>query len=579
MFVVRLDPVGPLTRFMKMPRRTSICPRRNGTSHRDHLSLCLTAPTHSKVYRKRKEVDESENEKSDVDSEIEEEEEEDSSSDEDNDDDDEKVEEPKQRKPKSVKETLPKRDIKIRVLKESKKARTTRGKKKGSSKHLSVSFQAFTRKILLPDAQELPDTSLLAALLDIHRVDPQHKRASSSIYAERLEKISQRIVTLHQDDPNDAQKQLFDLIFRSVGGTSLLEESIILEALTENEWSEIVTQLVDEMSYTPEANVLISTASSSNTVIQEYHKIYGDFWQTLGRIALSSSPKTEDADSDSDDSPSSSLQIEVLRDVCSRLLELAGVGQPDLRYAVVFAVYQLGQAMLEESAALQEKLSVATRQHQAAQRQKSVRKAQALKQQIQKWQRVVRDLQELVDSNIFGGVFAKRYRDSNDSIRVLSLESLSKFCAIRPDLFLKGTYLKYFGWLLSDKSASVRYQAVLGLLRPLQEKADIAGMTSVIEKFAPRLADMVLDVDDGVQDQVMQLLLLLSRQGLLDSLQDDQIWEQINLRALSPDASVAVRKNALFFVLEQLEAFDPGVAVSGSSEAGDTEKIQSIASW
>ena len=54
----------------------------------------------------------------------------------------------------------------------------------------------------------------------------------------------------------------------------------------------------------------------------------------------------------------------------------------------------------------------------------------------------------------------------------------------------------------------------------------------------------------------MKLLVSLLRNAFLDEVEDEKMWNQINLLALASNTSAEVRKNALYFIMEQLEAFD-----------------------
>jgi cohesin complex subunit SA-1/2 len=181
----------------------------------------------------------------------------------------------------------------------------------------------------------------------------------------------------------------------------------------------------------------------------------------------------------------------------------------------------------------------------------------------------------------------KRYKDSDMYIRADSLNALSRYTLIRPDIFIVGLYLKYFGWMLSDKDAVVRKAAVSGLLMPFRQaknggkgvsgiKIDTSAMDSVIDKFHERLADMVLDADLSVAEVTMELLLVLLRKSFFDELENDAVWQQINMRALDPQTTPAVRRDALYFVFEQLEAFD---TASSNSENDAVERIKALANW
>ena len=497
-------------------------------------------------------------------------------------------------------------------------------------KAVQTALTALATKVL--DDSETAETSLVAALLQCHK--PRGKKASrrttskkETIYTMPLETIARQVLQEHAADPNKAQVRLFNLLFRSVGGTvgsNLDPDQVELEALSEDEWMELVTSIVKEMQLTPVDRILLcanplgaaatatadtaatGTAGRSANKAQsvggrEYRKIYEEFWYILGRVALTGNvasaslaagSKKESTDTDNDasdndheqEAPNSRFQVELTRDLVARLIEMVGVGQPDIRAAATTSVYQLGTAMLEQTNELATKLEIASRQLAVAKRAKMSRKADALKLQVDSWKRTIADLEEIVKDTVMG-VFMNRYRDSNKHIRADSLKALGTYCLIRPDIFLVGSYLKYFGWLLSDKDACVRENALLGLLQPFREAAksksrgveiDVTAARSVIEKFLKRIADCAIDIDLRVQERAMELLLVLLRNEFLDSLDDDEVWEQINLQALAADTTPAARRSALYFIIEQLEPFDSGPA---KTEGKIVECINGVAQW
>jgi cohesin complex subunit SA-1/2 len=523
----------------------------------------------------------------------------------------------------------------------AKNTRANAGTSSGSAptrRAVQTALTALAKKVL--DQTETPETSLVAALLSSYkdgsnagtnkaRRGTTGNKDNETIYTAQLEKIAHTVIQEHGTDPNKAQVSLFNLLFRSVGGTTATNLDYTdtdLEAVSEDEWMELITGIVKEMQTTPTDRILLcadpsgaahaaaknnnnntnTTKSQASVGAREYRKIYEEFWYLLGKVALAGSVQqaatksskgkdsddSDDEDSDSDDksttapADNSRFQVELARDLVARLIEMVGVGQPDIRAAATAAVYQLGTAMLERTVELNAKLLTATRQLNVAKRAKMARKAEALKLQVDSWKRTVADLEEIVKDTILG-VFMNRYRDSNMYIRANSLRALGTYTLIRPDMLLVGSYLKYFGWLLSDKETCVREQAVLGFLGPFREVAlakgkreaspmDMSNAKSVIEKFLPRLADCAIDVDFQVQERAMELLLVLMREDFLESLDNDDIWEQINLQALARDTTPAVRRDALYFIIDQLEAFDSGPA---KTEAKMVERIDGIAQW
>jgi cohesin complex subunit SA-1/2 len=214
-------------------------------------------------------------------------------------------------------------------------------------------------------------------------------------------------------------------------------------------------------------------------------------------------------------------------------------------------------------------------------------------------------LQEIVMSSIIPGVFMHRFRDADMFICAASLKALSRMTLQRPDLFMMDKYLKYFGWMTSNKAACVRVASLAGLCAPFEalkestksrkSSIDIRAMENVVRKFLPRIANCVVDVNLSVQEHAMSLVLSLLREGIFDEVENDNIWIQINLQALEPNTTPRVRRDALYFVMDQLKAFDDDVdpktvqkcdrsidksaSLAQSSELMIVQRLDALASW
>lgn len=70
----------------------------------------------------------------------------------------------------------------------------------------------------------------------------------------------------------------------------------------------------------------------------------------------------------------------------------------------------------------------------------------------------------------------------------------------------------------------------------MAEKIDLSSMEHVIAKFLKRIAESVVDVDGGVQEVAMELMLELLKGGFLDDVEEDGLWNLVNCRALAVDA-------------------------------------------
>jgi cohesin complex subunit SA-1/2 len=480
-----------------------------------------------------------------------------------------------------------------------------------SRKSAQTALSTLAKKVL--DPTEDKETSLFAALLNCLADQGDKKKTKranvekDTLYSAQLGNIARQLVEQHESDPNKAQIDLLNLIFRSIGGSMevLLSASTTdLENLSNEEWEDTFTNLTSAMQLTPNDQILLRAdplGSHATVGIREYRKMYREFWYILGGVILSNNsgtaPKNDDDSDDEEEEEepealaTSRFQIETSREVLLRVVEISGVGQPDIRAAACIAIYQLSTAMLERTLELKAKLQVANRQLAVAKRNKSTVKAKALKDQVSSWKRTIAELEAMVNDHVMNdSVFNRKYRDGNEHIRADSLEALSRFTTLRPDLYLNSKYLKYFGWMLSDKQAIVRRQAVSGLLTPFQQKAprslanrasspkiDLkSAMNAVFERFMKRLTDTVLDVDNVVQEKAMALLLCLLKEGFLDELEDNSIWDQINTRALATNTTMTARRDALYFVMEQLDAFDSGAT---KNESVMVERIDGLSKW
>jgi cohesin complex subunit SA-1/2 len=370
-----------------------------------------------------------------------------------------------------------------------------------------------------------------------------------------------------------------------------LKEGTDLENLDDNEWDHLVTEVVEVMREMD--NPLL--CANPHEGAREYRAIYQEFWYRLGTVLL-----THSQGGDATAFSSDRFQVEMVRELVARITELVLVGQPDLRAGATIAVLQLSVACMERTMELEQKLQVANRQYKAAGRNQN-RKLQTLQHSMDAWKRHKAELEEIVEGPGFQGVFIHRYRDSNSHIRCMSLEALSQLTLLRPDLFLRDKYLKYFGWMASDKVAVVRVAALKGLLAPFEAVAkendnqttkrpdsliiDILGMKNVCTKFLNRIVDCTEDSQSSeVQETAMELLLTMLKEEFLDEWEDDNGWDQVNLKALDKNTTPKVRKDALYFILEQLDSFDTEDDDNKSqsmsvSDKKQVERVEGIATW
>ena len=386
-----------------------------------------------------------------------------------------------------------------------------------------------------------------------------------------------------------------------------------------------------------EKDVIVKKGNSSLILaVKEYRSIFEEFWYIFGTVALveggmsngsNINQKEDEYDSDviDDDSVVSSdgdesaspknktrkrkktsitnskkkvkrnknnsfssiststtrFDSEIVVNILSRINEFVSAGQPDVRAAATTAALFLLHAIVDKTAFVQDRLEVTKRQYDAATgvkgRSGSGAKVKSLKHQIDSLERTLDDLEHVIETFFINAIFMHRYRDSNMYIRSSCLYALGRMTIIRPDFFLKDKYMKYFGWMMSDKAECVRVAALSGLYNPFQfkegqknikiaDKIDLMLTERVVNKFLPRIVDCVIDIHESVQEIGMKMMLSLMRNGFLEELDDkqedeqdlmsDEMWDQVNLMALENETSPTVRRDALYFIMEQLEDFD-----------------------
>eukprot|EP01138_Halocafeteria_seosinensis_P011451 gb/GECG01011696.1/.p1 GENE.gb/GECG01011696.1/~~gb/GECG01011696.1/.p1 ORF type:complete len:1457 (+),score=252.95 gb/GECG01011696.1/:1-4371(+) len=151
-------------------------------------------------------------------------------------------------------------------------------------------------------------------------------------------------------------------------------------------------------------------------------------------------------------------------------------------------------------------------------------------------------------------VLVNRYRDVSFAVRRDSIHLFCQWLVEYPSEFLKNEYLKYFGWLLNDKVADVRKSSLSSVLQLLSTSSHFSQrMKAFLEKFRPRLLEMVRDVDDDVSVEALRVLSLMLEERFLQEGDEQEVEE-----AMVCHESLVVKETAAKFLLAYIPAFQPG---------------------
>lgn len=115
-----------------------------------------------------------------------------------------------------------------------------------------------------------------------------------------------------------------------------------------------------------------------------------------------------------------------------------------------------------------------------------------------------------------------RYRDIDSSIRQECVKNLSVAMITYPDFFFQATFLRYFGWLLSDPSVQVRSE-VTKVLSKLYKNANNnnstlgMGFRQFTERYKKQIIKMsLMDIDVSVRLSAISICCELLRIGFLE---------------------------------------------------------------
>jgi cohesin complex subunit SA-1/2 len=148
--------------------------------------------------------------------------------------------------------------------------------------------------------------------------------------------------------------------------------------------------------------------------------------------------------------------------VVNVLIALSSFGVASIRDAVTEAVLSIGLAVVRVVVDSRSKLETSRRQLRAEESKsrasKQTSKYQSIEALVVQQETAVEEFTRL-SATIFNAVFAHRYKDSNESIRAHACARLGQWLLQDPARLFEDTYLKYLGWMCSDRSPAVRLEA------------------------------------------------------------------------------------------------------------------------
>ncbi|KAI9014837.1 hypothetical protein BC832DRAFT_546605 [Gaertneriomyces semiglobifer] len=127
-------------------------------------------------------------------------------------------------------------------------------------------------------------------------------------------------------------------------------------------------------------------------------------------------------------------------------------------------------------------------------------------------------------NDLFDSVFVHRYRDSDGTIRMECIRELGMWIYTFPDMYLDPSYLRYLGWMLSDKVPAVRCEALKALKKLYENDAMVSGLRAFTERFRVRIMEMAMrEKESSVRIEAVAVVARVAMVGLLEDEEREEI--------------------------------------------------------
>eukprot|EP00127_Corallochytrium_limacisporum_P000760 Clim_evm46s25 gene=Clim_evmTU46s25 len=318
-----------------------------------------------------------------------------------------------------------------------------------------------------------------------------------------------------------AVTELINFHLELCGCESGVSSAAHLEA---SEVQELMAEIVDSIPESAGAEYKLKNASAKETKVLRNN--LDAFWTSLVQRLLSLS---------------SNIHRTVIDDLAQWVIQGTLSDVRAVRHTSTFVAYMIMNGMVayiaentRECEQLRKTLS--TEQKKTSSKKTKTDRRTHMEKQLESMEERNEVVWDILQKQWFSGTFQHRYRDSAPEIREMSLSCLSVWMLALPDYFFSDQFLKYIGWLLSDKAKEVRHTA-LESLNTVMQKGHLDRLRLFVEKFKARIVEMVNDIEASVAVEAMKTVELMNA-SFEDALSEEQI-EGICLLVFCEDRGIS----------------------------------------
>lgn len=295
----------------------------------------------------------------------------------------------------------------------------------------------------------------------------------------------------YSQDRNHFLQEFINLLLCCCGAVARLESHDVHSNESSNETVGEL-QLLFQRQKVHEFHLL---TSKHNKKKSKYPPLYVNFVEFMFRLMdVANDLQLLYVESDEDDSEISTGPLII--DLLTWLSPLSVCKIRSLRYIATLTLY-LFQDFLADHVVdldknylskLSKQLSVENKKKRP--NSKTIEKLESTIAEIQSSKMVT---QGIID-NVIKLCFVHRFKDVDETIRCESMVHLATWIKSFPEYFLKVTFLKYFGWLLSDSSVTVRLQVLKILPQLISQHQNKAVDNSAVRQFFERFKERILEI-------------------------------------------------------------------------------------
>ncbi|SMN19961.1 similar to Saccharomyces cerevisiae YIL026C IRR1 Subunit of the cohesin complex [Maudiozyma saulgeensis] len=281
-----------------------------------------------------------------------------------------------------------------------------------------------------------------------------------------------------------------------------------------------------------EFNLLISKTKRRNTQIKPLYQNFEEFMFQFLEIADDLQLLyNEDGDQDNTDDEANFRGMKMGPLILDLLTWLSAFSVSKIRcfrYVSTLTLYTFQDYLSAHAVSLEKDyLAKLTKQLKMENKKKRPNKKtiEKLEENVEEIQSNKAIIDNIID-NIVKLCFVHRFKDVDEAIRSESMSHLAIWIENNPEYFMKVTFLKYFGWLLSDSSVNVRLQILKSLPDIIKSShhsamVDNAAIRQFFERFKSRILEIAtMDIDMEVSINAINVLIEASS---LDYLEDSEI--------------------------------------------------------